>query len=76
MVEESTAASHSLSQEAETLQASVSRFNIGQPAPAAAAAPRAPAPRHQPVAALRTVGRGGAALKPQPVAAEEGWEEF
>jgi methyl-accepting chemotaxis protein len=73
MVEESTAASHSLSQEAETLQASVSRFNIGQPAPAAAA-PRAP--RHQPVAALRTVGRGGAALNPQPVAAEEGWEEF
>ncbi|MFA4950761.1 methyl-accepting chemotaxis protein [Brevundimonas sp.] len=73
MVEQSTAASHSLSQEAESLAASVSRFQIGatsQPA-------RAPARQsHRPVAALKTVGRGGAALKPQPIANEDGWEEF
>ncbi|MDY6925451.1 MAG: methyl-accepting chemotaxis protein, partial [Pseudomonadota bacterium] len=75
MVEESTAASHSLSQEAETLAGSVSRFQTGA---AAAAAPVRPAPRpvHRTVTALKTVGHGGAARKPQPVAAEDGWEEF
>jgi hypothetical protein len=25
---------------------------------------------------MKTVGRGGAVRKPQPVAAEDGWEEF
>ncbi|MFZ4166053.1 methyl-accepting chemotaxis protein [Brevundimonas sp. NPDC058933] len=82
MVEESTAASHSLAQEADTLAASVSRFRTGQAAaPAAAPTHRpavAPARQSQPVAqtvaALKTVGRGGAALKPQAV--EDGWEEF
>jgi len=82
MVEQSTAASHSLAQEADTLAASVSRFRTGQAAaPAAAPAHRpAAAPARQPqpvaqtVAALKTVGRGGAALKPQAV--EDGWEEF
>jgi methyl-accepting chemotaxis protein len=74
MVEESTAASHSLSQEAESLAASVSRFRIGDAAPAPVAT-RAPAHRPAtPVPALKTVGRGGAALKPQAV--EDGWEEF
>ena len=88
MVEQSTAASHSLAQEAEGLEASVARFRVGagQPAAAAAAAhvaaraPAAPAPAprptHRMVAALRTLGRGGAALKPQPAPIEDGWEEF
>ncbi len=71
MVEQSTAASHSLSQEAESLAGSVARFEIGAQAPAARPAPR---PANRPVAALKTVGRGGAALKPQVV--EDGWEEF
>ncbi|WP_395945363.1 methyl-accepting chemotaxis protein [Brevundimonas sp.] len=81
MVEQSTAASHSLAQEAQSLQASVAQFRVGETAPA-----RAPAPSHAPAsrspartgfmaAAMKTVGRGGAALKPQAVA-EEGWEEF
>ena len=74
MVEQSTAASHSLSQEAESLAASVARFRIGEQQPAPARRP-APAPRPAHVAAvLKTVGRGGAALKPQAV--EDGWEEF
>jgi methyl-accepting chemotaxis protein len=79
MVEESTAASHSLSQEAETLAGSVSRFKIGAvaSAPAARSAPKAqPRPANRPVAQMRTVGSGGAARKPQPVASEDGWEEF
>ena len=87
MVEQSTAASHSLAQEAEGLEASVARFRVGagQPAAPAAAhvAARAPAapvsaprPTHRMVAALRTLGRGGAALKPQPAPIEDGWEEF
>ena len=84
MVEQSTAASHSLSQEADTLAASVSRFRTGQaaapvaakkPAPVAPAAPaRTPEPVAQTIAAMKTVGRGGAALKAQPI--EDGWEEF
>ncbi|MBU1385215.1 MAG: cache domain-containing protein, partial [Alphaproteobacteria bacterium] len=73
MVEQSTAASHSLSQEAETLAGSVSRFQIG--ADAGAAPVRAAArPVHRTVTAMKTVGRGGAARKPAPVAAEDGWE--
>ena len=83
MVEQSTAASHALSQEAETLAGSVSRFQIGAVAqpPAARSAPR---PQSRPtshtgshtVTAMRTVGRGGAARRPEPVASEDGWEEF
>jgi methyl-accepting chemotaxis protein len=79
MVEESTAASHSLSQEAATLANSVSRFQIGAvaEAPAARSAPRPQSrPANRPVAQMRTVGSGGAARKPQPVASEDGWEEF
>lgn len=101
MVEESTAASHSLAQEADVLAASVAHFKVAQlkAAPAApalkptalkptasepvavfgAAEPRAPAQRTpQPVAetvaALKTMGRGGAALKAEII--EDGWEEF
>ena len=80
MVEQSTAASHSLSQEAETLAGSVSRFQIGAVRVTGAAPVRAsqpPArPAARPVAQLRTFGRGGAARKPEPVASDDGWEEF
>jgi methyl-accepting chemotaxis protein len=75
MVEQSTAASHSLSQEAEALAGSVSRFQIGAvAAPARPAA--APRPAHRTVTAMKTLGPGGAARKPEPVASEDGWEEF
>ena len=80
MVEQSTAASHSLAQEAESLQASVSQFRVGShPQASHAPAPvRKPAPAAKPanrmVAALKTIGRGGAALKVEPQS--EGWEEF
>ncbi len=77
MVEQSTAASHSLAQEAESLAASVARFRIGDPAPAQTHRP-APQP-HRPAhvaAVLKTVGRGGAALKPQAQPVTDGWEEF
>ena len=54
---------------------SVARFQIGAvAAPARAAA--APRPTNRTVTAMKTVGHGGAARKPQPVAAEDGWEEF
>jgi methyl-accepting chemotaxis protein len=86
MVEQSTAASHSLAQEAQSLQASVARFKVGSaaqaatPAPVAAPAPApAPAkPAHRMVQALKTLGRGGAAPAPaqQAAPAEDGWEEF
>ena len=89
MVEQSTAASHSLAQEAEALQASVAQFRVGdvaqvgasvrapaaRPAPAAAAARPAEPPRsNRMVQALKTIGRGGAAPKAEAV--EDGWEEF
>jgi methyl-accepting chemotaxis protein len=80
MVEQSTAASHSLAQEAQALQESVAQFRVGQVtagAPARAAAPREAAPVnpvHRMVHALKTAGRSGAALKPQ--ADNQGWAEF
>ncbi|MGQ3044594.1 MAG: methyl-accepting chemotaxis protein [Brevundimonas aurantiaca] len=88
MVEQSTAASHSLAQEAQSLQASVARFKVGSAAQVAAAPARAPAPApapsapakpaHRMVQALKTLGRGGAAPAPaqQAAPAEDGWEEF
>nr|WP_295235044.1 methyl-accepting chemotaxis protein [uncultured Brevundimonas sp.] len=82
MVEQSTAASHSLAQEAQSLQASVAQFRVGDTASAGAPAssPRPvdkPAPRssHM-VAALKTIGRGGAALQAQASPTQDGWEEF
>ena len=81
MVEQSTAASHSLSQEAETLAASVSRFQLGTQTAVHAPAVRptarsAPRSASHTVTAMKTVGRGGAARKPAPVAAQDNWEEF
>jgi methyl-accepting chemotaxis protein len=86
MVEQSTAASHSLAQEAEALQASVAQFKVGSgsqgaaqrsaPTPVRASAPAQaqPKPVNRMVQALKTIGRGGAARKPE--ADSEGWEEF
>ncbi|MNT83656.1 methyl-accepting protein IV [compost metagenome] len=84
MVEESTAASHSLSQEADTLAASVARFRTGHastsaPVTARKSAPapaqvRTPQPVAQTVAALRHTG--GAARKPALAVVTDGWEEF
>ena len=73
MVEQSTAASHSLSQEAESLAASVARLDIGARTASVRAAPKQV---HRPVVSLKTVGRGGPALKPDTAPAEDGWEEF
>ncbi|MFN4297582.1 MAG: methyl-accepting chemotaxis protein [Brevundimonas sp.] len=85
MVEESTAASHSLAQEADALDQSVSRFQIEEQGRRASAPAPAPA-QHKPAAkpsavqrtvtALKAMGAGGAARKLETVAAEDGWEEF
>jgi methyl-accepting chemotaxis protein len=80
MVEQSTAASHSLAQEATELGRLVSRFDVGAGAVVAmpkARKPAASAPQRT-VAALKTPGgRGASALrKPEPQADEDGWEEF
>jgi methyl-accepting chemotaxis protein len=69
MVEESSAASQALRNEAESLAGSVARFRVGAPVAEAPAAPRS-------VAALKTSGRGGAARKPEPAVNADGWEEF
>ncbi|WP_332765418.1 methyl-accepting chemotaxis protein [Phenylobacterium sp.] len=68
MVEQSTAASHSLATEAEALAGSIARFRIGQPQ---AVAPRAHAPAPQ---MRRTSRQGSAARRVEP--SLDGWEEF
>ena len=70
MVEESTAASHSLAREADALAGLIARFKVGGAKPANANA--APARPRQPVAQLKTVD----ARKPEPAADADGWEEF
>ncbi|WP_202311202.1 methyl-accepting chemotaxis protein [Mesorhizobium sp. L-8-10] len=78
MVEQSTAASHSLAQEAGQLSRLVAKFTLGADAarPAQAQPVARMQPAAKPVAALKTVstGRGSAALAPQ--ADPDGWEEF
>jgi methyl-accepting chemotaxis protein len=80
MVEESTAASHSLAQEAEKLTSLVGQFRTGQEAgsrrPAPAAKSRPAAPRAAPRPAARPASRGNTALAMAPNAAEDSWEEF
>jgi methyl-accepting chemotaxis protein len=77
MVEESTAASHSLTQEAASLAGSVSRFQISPAAQLVRSASRSQnRPTSQTVTAMRTSGRGGAARRLEPVASEDSWEEF
>ncbi|NBB62964.1 HAMP domain-containing protein [Pseudomonas sp. ODNR1LW] len=82
MVEQSTAASQALAQDAEALQASMAQFKVGTSSPASAAAIRAPEPASRSsrsntmIAALKTLGRGGAAPKAEVAPAADGWEEF
>ena len=77
MVEESTAASHALAQEADKLGHLVSQFEIGQAGSKAAAATR-PTAKARPVTQMRVAGgRGMSAARKVDVAAEdESWEEF
>ena len=78
MVEESTAASHALAQEAEELSRLVAQFKVGEErASSVRAMPnRRPTATQQTRPALKTIGRGGAAMKPSPAASEDSWEEF
>ena len=78
MVEESTAACHSLSQEAEGLAGSVARFQLGSNAPSGRTAfTQAPARASQErVVQMRHTGRDGAARRPETVADDAGWEAF
>jgi methyl-accepting chemotaxis protein len=72
MAEQSTAASHGLAREAETLTASLSKFRLGDEAkPASGKAA-------QPVQRLQTISRGpgGSAALRKPAAETESWEEF
>jgi len=85
MVEESTAASHSLAQEADALERSLANFEIGatraglRAEPKAVQAPRR-IPSRAPAPALRSTGRTAVAVKTapaaKPTAAEDDWEEF
>ncbi|MVA99692.1 HAMP domain-containing protein [Nitratireductor sp. CAU 1489] len=73
MVEESTAASHSLAKEAEQLERLVAHFKLGEAAKTTARR----ADRHAPVVTLRTPSSGqrhSAVTAAQPEA--DGWEEF
>jgi methyl-accepting chemotaxis protein len=86
MAEQSTAAAHSLSQEADRLSALVARFQIGGDAARlqaiartmqAAVAPAPPAPRPAaPRVAKVSAGVAAAARKPDLDAHDKGWEEF
>ena len=70
MVEESTAASHALANEAEALAGSVARFKIGHKQ-AASSGHRPAAPATQ----MRRMSRDGSALR-KPAPETDGWEEF
>lgn len=77
MVEESTAASHSLNQEASELLRLVGHFNTGNSVPASAPARRAaPVAEQQRRAANFATNRGNAAVKLNVETDEAGWDEF
>ncbi len=81
MVEQTTAASHALAQEASRLTGLVGQFRMASEpeAPYAPAPVRARADARAvatPVRAMRNVGRGGAVRKPQVRAETEEWSEF
>ncbi len=83
MVEESTAASRALAQETEDLARLLGQLQVGEGPAVSGAGHRTtmrPAktarPVHKPLAAMRTVGSGGAARKPDPAPAGQDWEEF
>ncbi|APH73564.1 globin-coupled sensor protein [Aquibium oceanicum] len=76
MVEETTAAVHSLRNEAGELVRAIASFSVsGQARPAPARAPSSAArPASRPKAAAAAPVRGNTALK--PAAEQDGWEEF
>ncbi|RFC64048.1 methyl-accepting chemotaxis protein [Fulvimarina endophytica] len=77
MVEQSTAAAHTLAEETDALAAAMARFRTGQTVRAATQTRAAPKKRTPaPVTQMRTTGAGGAARKPEPAPAEDSWEEF
>ena len=77
MVEESTAASHALAKETEELSRVISSFDLGGSRTASSPSrSRTPAPAARPVAAMKTVGRGGAARKPSAAVENANWKEF
>ncbi|HHZ07394.1 MAG TPA: HAMP domain-containing protein [Rhizobiales bacterium] len=80
MVEETTAASHSLANEAAELTQRVNRFRVGAANAGSAMAGRpAPAPSRPQARVIELAGvamRKGAAREPQPAPAANGWEEF
>ncbi|MES1200261.1 MAG: methyl-accepting chemotaxis protein [Pseudomonadota bacterium] len=80
MVEESTAASHSLASEAGELAALVSHFNIGDGNVAelrpARTKPHRAAPKAERALAPAPATRGATALKPRAEIDEDNWEEF
>ena len=74
MVEETTAAAKSVAGETDHLAQLVGQFQVGGRA-AALAVVHAMRPTRQPIVAIRTTGRGGAARKPE-AAVDTAWEEF
>lgn len=81
MVEESTAASHGLSKEAEELVRLIGRFKVGEPSILSSPGrPMRALPARATIPALKTVsthsGGGGALLKSRPEAQPDRWDEF
>jgi len=81
MVQQSSAATHGLASEAEALTQLVGQFDIG-PREAVGAKKTQPSGRSSraipasSATALKTSGRGGAALKPVAQPDDDGWESF
>ncbi|MHB8285368.1 MAG: methyl-accepting chemotaxis protein [Caulobacteraceae bacterium] len=73
MVEQSTAASHSLAGQAQALDRLIGRFDLGQAASTLQPAPR-PAARAA-IPMMKTSGRGGAAVRAVATPAED-WQAF
>jgi methyl-accepting chemotaxis protein len=76
MVEQTTAASHSLSEEAQELSTLMGRFEVGRDQQPATAPVRHASKAHSPIPAMKTVGHGGAARKPVAAHDTGSWEEF
>jgi methyl-accepting chemotaxis protein len=77
MVEQSTAASHSLAKEATELAELAGRFDIGEASPPAPRATHKPKAVKRPAQAPRALATHGAtALKPVADADEDNWENF
>ncbi|MCW6512491.1 methyl-accepting chemotaxis protein [Lichenifustis flavocetrariae] len=81
MVEESTAATRTLAQDADELAHLIGRFEVGRDRPAVTTSSARPSKRSlglgqdpTPITAMKTRGSGGAAVKLMP--ATEGWQEF